>query len=185
MPAFLRTPSALNEIEYLGPEPDRWRSSATPELSAARGPSIFWTWNSRDLAAPDGLPAQRYDFLHDLDTAARLHPELADPASAQSVGLLPWQVEEDFERLTVDMREYRMLLSVHQDPNGAEQAVLYDAGCMGHYVADGSQPLHTTVNYNGWVERKIRKASPVGQASTANLKRNSSTTISMPRTSSH
>jgi hypothetical protein len=22
---------------------------------------------------------------------------------------------------------------------------------MGHYVADGSQPLHTTIRYNGWV----------------------------------
>jgi hypothetical protein len=51
------------------------------------------------------------------------------------------------------MREYRMLLVSHRDPNGAEQAILYDAGCMGHYVADGSQPLHTTINYNGWAER--------------------------------
>jgi hypothetical protein len=24
------------------------------------------------------------------------------------------------------------------------------AGWMGHYVADGSQPLHTTIQYNGW-----------------------------------
>jgi len=30
VPAFLRTESVLNEIEYLGPEPDRWRSSAEP-----------------------------------------------------------------------------------------------------------------------------------------------------------
>ena len=28
MPAFLRTQAAIDEIEYLGPEPDRWRSSA-------------------------------------------------------------------------------------------------------------------------------------------------------------
>ncbi|MGB6934826.1 MAG: nuclease, partial [Acidobacteriaceae bacterium] len=34
----------------------------------------------------------------------------------------------------------------------AEQAILYDMGCLGHFVGDGSQPLHTTVNYNGWVE---------------------------------
>src|SRR6185437_16140678 len=33
-PAFLRTPAALDEIEYLGPEPDRWRSPAEAELSA-------------------------------------------------------------------------------------------------------------------------------------------------------
>ena len=24
-------------------------------------------------------------------------------------------------------------------------------GVMGHYVGDGSQPLHTTVHFNGWV----------------------------------
>ena len=26
VPAFLRSEAAVNEIEYLGPEPDRWRS---------------------------------------------------------------------------------------------------------------------------------------------------------------
>ena len=28
VPAFLRSEAAVNEIEYLGPEPDRWRSKA-------------------------------------------------------------------------------------------------------------------------------------------------------------
>jgi hypothetical protein len=32
-----------------------------------------------------------------------------------------------------------------------EQAITFYAGWMGHYVADGSQPLHTTIRYNGWV----------------------------------
>ena len=26
----------------------------------------------------------------------------------------------------------------------------FSAGWLGHYVADGSQPLHTTIQYNGW-----------------------------------
>src|ERR1035437_872672 len=30
VPAFLRSPEAIAEIEYLGPEPDRWRSPAEP-----------------------------------------------------------------------------------------------------------------------------------------------------------
>ncbi len=154
MPAFLRTKQAFDEIEYLGPEPDRWRSSATPELDATLAPEHFVDLELADLAAPDGLPAQRYEFLSDLNTAARLHPDLADGLTPQKVGLLPWQVEEDFERLAVDMRDYRVLQTAHQDSYGAQQAVLYDIGCLGHYVADGSQPLHTTVNYNGWVESK-------------------------------
>ena len=154
MPAFLRTPRALDEIEYLGPEPDRWRSSAEPELSAADAPEHFIDLELVDLAAPDGLPTERYDFLNDLNAADRRHPDLADRLAPQKVGLLPWQAEEDFERLTVDMGDYRRLRRAHADTYGAEQAILYDIGCLGHYVGDGSQPLHTTINYNGWVEEE-------------------------------
>jgi len=50
------------------------------------------------------------------------------------------------------MNEYRRLRKVRADTSGAEQAILYDVGKLGHFVGDGSQPLHTTVNYNGWVE---------------------------------
>ena len=32
-----------------------------------------------------------------------------------------------------------------------QQAIIFYAGWLGHYVADGSQPLHTTIQYNGWV----------------------------------
>ncbi len=154
MPAFLRTPQALDEIEYLAPEPDRWRSSAAPELSAAQAPEHFLDMELADVAAPDGLPEQRYDFLHDLDVAGRRYPDFADRLAPQKVGLLPWQVNEDFERLLVDMRDYRILHADRQDTLGVELAILYDIGCLGHYVADGSQPLHTTINYNGWVESK-------------------------------
>jgi hypothetical protein len=31
-----------------------------------------------------------------------------------------------------------------------EQNIIYYAGVLGHYVADGSQPLHTSIHYNGW-----------------------------------
>jgi TonB family protein len=32
-----------------------------------------------------------------------------------------------------------------------EAAILFYAGWLGHYVGDGSQPLHVTIQYNGWV----------------------------------
>jgi methylenetetrahydrofolate--tRNA-(uracil-5-)-methyltransferase len=151
IPAFLRTPQALDEIEYLGPEPDRWRSSAEPELSVAGAPEHFLDLELADLAAPNGLPTERYDFVDDLNEADRLHPDLAERLTPQKVGLLPWQAEEDFERLTVDMGDYRRLQEARAETYGAEQAILYDIGCLGHFVGDGSQPLHTTINYNGWV----------------------------------
>jgi hypothetical protein len=39
----------------------------------------------------------------------------------------------------------------HQPTAAVEQAIIFYAGSMGHYVADGSQPLHTTIQYNGWM----------------------------------
>ena len=152
MPAFLHTPQALDEIEYLGPEPDRWRSPAEPELSATQAPEHFLDIELADMAAPEGLPPQRFDFLRDLYAAELLHPPLAARLTPQTVGLLPWQANEVFERLKADMRQYRSRLADHRDTRPVEQAILYDAGWLGHYVADGSQPLHTTVNYNGWAE---------------------------------
>jgi methylenetetrahydrofolate--tRNA-(uracil-5-)-methyltransferase len=154
MPDFLRTPQALDEVEYLGPEPDRWRSSAEPELTYAGAPEHFIDLEWADLAAPDGVPAGRYDFLQDLNTSEHLHPDLAHRLSPPQVGLLPWQATEDFERLTVDMGAFRRLRHAHAATYGAEQAILYDIGDLGHFVGDGSQPLHTTINYNGWVESR-------------------------------
>jgi hypothetical protein len=159
VPIFLRTPQALDEIEYLGPEPDRWRSSAEPELNAAQAPDHFIDLELADLATfdglpPSGLPIDRFEFIHDLYNAQIQHPELAIKLTPQSVGLLPWQVNEGFERLKADMREYRTQLAAHKAVYSAEQAILYDIGVLGHYVADGSQSLHTTIDYNGWVEAK-------------------------------
>jgi hypothetical protein len=152
MPGFLRSRHAFDEIEYLGPEPDRWRSSAEPELSAAQAPDHFIDLELADMAAPDGLPRERFEFIRDLDNARKQYPNLN--LIPPKVGLLPWQVNEGFQRLEADMHEYRVRAATHQAVYGAEQAILYDAGVLGHYVGDGSQPLHTTIDYNGWVEEE-------------------------------
>jgi hypothetical protein len=38
MPAFFHTPEAITEIEYLGPEPDRWRSPGSQSCQPRRRP---------------------------------------------------------------------------------------------------------------------------------------------------
>jgi len=59
-----------------------------------------------------------------------------------------------WERLKAALREYRHLASTAgptaPDTLACEQAALFYAGWLGHYVGDGSQPLHTTIQYNGW-----------------------------------
>lgn len=140
VPAFLHSETAIQEIEYLGPEPDRWRSSAEAELSAMQAPEHFIDLEPADALGP--LPHRRLDF------------EAAVFASGQrpeKIGLQPWEATEVWERLKAALREYRRLTAAHQDTHAVEQVTIFYAGWLGHYVGDASQPLHTTVQYNGWV----------------------------------
>jgi hypothetical protein len=69
----------------------------------------------------------------------------------EKVGLQPYVTEEVWQRLKAGMREYRHLLAAGEDTKPAETAILYYAAWLGHYVADGSQPMHVSIQYNGWV----------------------------------
>lgn len=140
VPAFLKTPTALDEMEYLGPEPDRWRSLAEPELKAVQAPEHFIDLELADKFLP--LPHQRFDFEAEVFAAGE-RPE--------TIGLQPWQTTEVWERLKAAMRAYRNLSAEGKDTQPVEQTILFYAGWLGHYVGDGSQPLHTTIEYNGWV----------------------------------
>ena len=140
VPAFLRSPDAIREIEYLGPEPDRWRSAAEPELSAAQAPEHFIDLELADALGP--LPHQRLEF------EARVFASGQQP---EKVGLQPWEATEVWERLKSALREYRALKAAGQDTRAVEEVAIFYAGWLGHYVGDGSQPLHTTIEYNGWV----------------------------------
>jgi hypothetical protein len=146
VPAFLRSDAAVHEIEYLGPEPDRWRSHAEPELSAAQAPEHFLDLEPADALGP--LPHKRLDF----EALLFAHGE-----RPEKVGLQPWETVEVWERLKAALREYRRLSTDKSasagDLESVEQAVIFYAGWLGHYVGDGSQPLHTTSNYDGWTAK--------------------------------
>jgi len=140
VPAFLRSPEALNEIEYLGPEPDRWRSHAEQELLDAQAPEHFIDLELADELGP--LPHKRLDFESKV---------FASGQRPEKVGLQPWVATEVWQRMKAALREYRRLSDKHQDTKPVEQAICFYAGWLGHYVADASQPLHTSIQYNGWV----------------------------------
>jgi hypothetical protein len=139
VPEFLRNKAAIEEIEYLGPEPDRWRNPAESELVAAQAPEHFLDLEPVDALGP--LPHKRLDF-EAMVFAAGERPE--------KVGLQPWQTDEIWERLKAALRQYRDLRASHKETRQVEDAILFYAGWLGHYVGDGSQPLHTSIQYNGW-----------------------------------
>jgi hypothetical protein len=140
VPAFLRSDDAARTIEYLGPEPDRWRSPGEPELNAAQAPEHFIDLELADTLGP--LPRRRLDFEAKAFAAGQ-RPE--------KIGLQPWETTEVWQRLKAALREYRRLSAEGRDTHGVEQAAIFYAGWLGHYVADGAQPLHATIQYNGWV----------------------------------
>jgi hypothetical protein len=146
VPAFLRSPAALDALAYYGPQPDHWRSEDRglySTLVPEHDIDLEWA----DLAGP--LPRLRYDYIRALAAAQTKHPDLKlDP---QSVGLLPYSTTETYTMLKSAMRDYRALVAAKQDTKAAEAEIVFLAGFLGHYVGDGSQPLHVTANYNGWV----------------------------------
>ena len=147
VPAFLRTPAALDALEYYGPEPDRWRSPAEPELNAAQAPEHFIDLEWADLAGP--LPRRRYYYIRALAVAQAKHPDMV--LTPDKVGLQPYVTTEVYERLQSAFRDYRALVAAKQDTRPSEAEITFLAGWLGHYVADGSMPLHTSIQYNGWV----------------------------------
>ena len=152
MPRFLRR--SVAELTYLGPEPDRWRSPTELQLKNAQEPDHFI--DLERVAWLDPLPATRYEFyrkLYDKRAASADHPNNDHPDDylPERVGLQPYITIEIFGRLKAAFREYRHLREQHKPTAPVEHAIVFHAGWLGHYVADGSQPLHTTIQYNGWV----------------------------------
>jgi hypothetical protein len=146
VPEFLRSPAAVDALEYYGPEPDRWRSSAEPELNAAQAGEHFLDLEYADLAGP--LPKRRYDYIRALAAAQAKHPDIV--LTPEKTGMQPYVTTEVYERLKSAMRDYRGLLAAKKDTKPVEAEIVFLAGWMGHYVADGSMPLHTSIQYNGW-----------------------------------
>ena len=146
VPEFLRDTAAQDAMDYYGPEPDRWRNPAEAELNAAQAPEHFLDLEYFDMLPV--VPKRRYDYVRALAVLQKDHPEL--PLSVEKVGLQPYVTLEVWERLKAGMREYRKLAAAKQDTKPVEAAIVFYAGWLGHYVADGSMPLHTTIQYNGW-----------------------------------
>jgi len=147
MPRFLRR--AVAEITYLGPEPDRWRGPTELALKDAQEPDHYIDLERIEWLDP--LPPGRYEFyqkLYEKRAATKDHPDGDLP---EHVGLQPYIVMEIFGRLKAGFREYRSLRASGRPTGPVEHAIIFYSGWLGHYVGDGSQPLHTTIHYNSWV----------------------------------
>ena len=146
IPPFLRSPEGLNALEYYAPEPDHWRGQGEPQLAGESAPDHFIGLERVDLLGE--LPRNRYDYVRALVPLQAAHPDL--PLTVERVGTQPYQTVEMYERLKSAMRDYRFLMTAKRDTKPVEAEILFLAGILGHYVGDGSMPLHTSIYPNGW-----------------------------------
>ena len=139
MPAFFR--DAAGQLEYLDPEPDRWRSRELNTMDQA-----FAYDHYIDL---ENVPARALDAPHRWEFVRLLY-EAGVEVPERDAGFLPYRVLELYERLLAEWRLWRE----NDGPERAwiEQRIINDAGVLGHYVTDASQPHHTTIHYNGWAD---------------------------------
>lgn len=136
VPAFFR--DAGEQLEYLSPEPDRWRISAFPEMDRAGDYDHYVDLENLPEGALDA--ADRFAYLRVLFDAG---------VTPREGGFLLFRIVELHQRLSslwdrwhgeTDPRRRRFI----------EARIIDDAGLLGHYVTDASQPHHTTIHFNGW-----------------------------------
>lgn len=139
MPAFFR--DAVDQLVYLNVEPDRWKDRTERALDPAMNgnyyPGHYINFEVVPEAALDA--PNRLAYFHALEEAG----------VDRQPGYLPFVILELTQRLRVAFREWR---GAEEPERGwIEQRIINDAGILGHYVADGSNPLHTTVHHHGWI----------------------------------
>jgi hypothetical protein len=141
MPAFFR--DAAGQLAYLNPEPDRWRSRDERAFDGAMDQAHAAEHYINLERLPAGAHAAPHRFAY-LDSLRAAGIETPGP------GLLPWRILELTQRLRVSFRQWRAA-SDPEERAWIEQRILNDAGILGHYVADGSNPHHTSIHHDGWV----------------------------------
>jgi hypothetical protein len=157
------TPERTNRIIFLANEPDHWRNVRDLPLVHFNGPDHYVDLEDLPLygLTPDTLPMMRYDFMADIARARAEHPEKFPPIdpdkdsdhTRELDGFLPWAITENYEKLESgfsSLKAYQTHGGTAVEIANEEANIIYIMGVMGHYVGDGSQPLHTTKYYNGW-----------------------------------
>ena len=157
VPAFLRTPDSAAKVGELAREPDRWKGSGKAhDNDLDPGHFLDLGDDGKVLGGPllDSLPTTRAEY----ETALR-----AAGADAWKAGYLPYSIVEGWQQVAKDFAYWRVDVAAAKstsnpdhkawflaDAAEREALILRDVGTLGHYVGDGSQPLHVTVHYNGW-----------------------------------
>lgn len=151
-PVFLK-----DYVEQIGEDasvPDSWRAASEPFSKIAEDPNHGWF--REQFAFMKVIPRSRFAFILALYREQEKMVAAGDRQGAARMnvrwtGTLPFAVAEGYGHLVADMRWMRHLSAHGKDTSGARMACAFYVAWMGHYVGDGSQPLHVTIHHDGWV----------------------------------
>ncbi len=154
-PSFLA--SYTEWITATGPIPDSWRGVSEPYSKIFEDPNHGWF--REQFAFMKTIPRSRYEFVLKLYDEY-LSIKEKDPARARLTdvrwtGTLPYAAMENFDRMQSAMRLYRASLRDNSETGRAQtenlsRDIAFYVGWLGHYTADGAQPLHDTIHHDGW-----------------------------------
>jgi len=163
-PAYVKEPDAVARLSFLANVPDRWRN-VDPWL---KNPGPSWTDHFLDLEQltyagldPLTVPSHRMEFAvafaagraAHVDKFPRIDPARNVDQTRQWPGFSPWAMAEWTQKLRsafAYLKAYEEAGGTPEEIANSRQDVIHAMGVLGHYVADASQPLHTTDNFNGW-----------------------------------
>jgi len=122
---------------YQGPEPDRWKAKYTYTLKKGTSPDHYF--NLEKIQKSD-IRRDRFSYMKALQKRN---------LDLDEVGFLPYAVVEIYQKMLISLKEYRKNKSA-EEKKAIERNIAYYAGLLGHYVGDGSMPLHITIHHDGW-----------------------------------
>jgi hypothetical protein len=159
IPAFLRTAQSATEVGELAREPDRWKGG--PRVHARGRDTAHFIDFTDDghvltVAGPslDAMPELRGEYEASLNQAG---------LDVDDAGYLYYALLDGWHQLVRDFAYWRVLNAAEaretdparrawyaEDRRRRESLLIRDLGVWAHYVGDASQPLHTSIHYNGW-----------------------------------
>lgn len=133
VPAFFR--NGGKHLAHFSVDPDRWKNRDTNFLRREEEGNHF-------LDAED-LDGKELPGTHRFDAMKMIYGELKKEPN--KVGMLPYAIMENYEKLVVAFADYR------KNPTNTSipMKCLVHGGVLAHYTSDAAMPLHTTRDFDG------------------------------------
>lgn len=157
LPSFLHDPATIEQLGELGAEPDVSKTAGTIH-DHERDSGHFVDLDDNGRAGGIVPLAPLLKDRESYDTALR-----AGGSTQYATGYLPYNIVDGWQQLRKDFAYWRTDTVGLKSAANAEDAIYFanqlairkqliirDLGTWSHFVADGSQPMHVSIHYNGW-----------------------------------